>query len=113
MSVIDDYLQTIPADQRAALEKIRHLVKQRVPESNEVISYGIPTFDYKGRHLLHFAAFTNHLSIFPTSKPTAVLSDKLKDYKVSKGTIQFTVEKPLPDKLVQEIIDIRLKDING
>lgn len=104
MSVIDDYLKNVPAAQRVELEKIRELVRELVPDTEEKISYEIPTFTYKGKNMLHFAAFKDHLSLFPGSRPIAAFADQLKDFKTSKGTIQFTLEKPLPAPLLRDII---------
>jgi uncharacterized protein YdhG (YjbR/CyaY superfamily) len=107
MSVIDDYLSNVPEPHKSELERIRQIVKQVVPEAQETISYGMPAFKYKNKPLIYFAAFKNHMSIFPTSGPTEELKDKLKSYKTSKGTIQFTVDKPLPESLITDILLIR------
>ena len=69
MSVVDDYLKNLPEPQKAELERIRKIVKQTVPEAEEVISYGVPGFKYKGKYLITFAAFKDHLSLFPGSAP--------------------------------------------
>ena len=115
MTVIDDYLAThATPGQRTELERIRTIVRRIVPDADdieEVISYAIPTINYKGKHLVHFAAFKDHMSIFPTAGPTEALKDKLTGYKVSKGTIQFTLEKPLPESLIREIIEHRLANM--
>jgi uncharacterized protein YdhG (YjbR/CyaY superfamily) len=69
MSVIDNYLKEVQPSQRVELERIRRIVKGMVPDAEEVIGYGIPTLKYKGKNLIHFAAFKNHLSIFPHIRP--------------------------------------------
>jgi uncharacterized protein YdhG (YjbR/CyaY superfamily) len=111
MSVIDDFLQDIPSPERAELERIRRIVKTTVPDAEETISYAMPAFKYKDKPLVYFNAFKDHMSLFPTSEPTEVLHDKLKDYKVSKGTIQFTLDNPLPEPLIKEILEVRLGQI--
>lgn len=111
MTTIDEYLEKVEPKQKEALEHIRHLVKATVPEAEESISYGLAAFKYKGKPLVYFGGFKDHMSLFPTSKPTEILADKLMGYKVSKGTIQFTLEKPLPDELIKEILQVRLEDI--
>jgi uncharacterized protein YdhG (YjbR/CyaY superfamily) len=73
----------------------------------------MPAFKYKKRPLVYYAAFKNHLSLFPTSGPTETLKSKLTGYKVSKGTIQFTTENPLPDTLIKEIILARKSEIDA
>jgi uncharacterized protein YdhG (YjbR/CyaY superfamily) len=113
MSVIDDYLDAhASASQRPHLEHIREVVKTLVPDVDEVIGYGIPTLKYKGKNLIHFAAFKNHMSIFPTASPVAELKEQLADYTVAKGTIQFTEHKLVPDKLLREIIMLRKYQID-
>ncbi len=104
MSAIDDYLKSVAPTQRAELEKVVTLVRHLVPDTEEKIAYGVPTFKYKGKNMLHFAAFKDHMSLFPGSQPIAAFADQLKGYKTTKGTIQFTLEKPLPEPLLKDII---------
>lgn len=113
MSVVDDYLKRVPEPQRAELERIRKIVKQTVPEAEEVISYGVPGFKYKGKYLITFAAFKDHLSLFPGSAPIAAMKNILSDYKTSKGTVQFTLEKPMPAPLIKEMTKLCLKAITA
>lgn len=113
MSVIDDYLLGLNESQKLELEKIRKIAKQLVPEVEETISYGIPTLRYKNRNLIHFAAFKDHMSLFPGSKPIKLLGKKLDKFKISKGTIQFTKDNPIPKSLIINILNIRLDEINN
>lgn len=109
--LVDKYLSKLEESDRSELEKIRVTVKNVVPEAVEVISYGMPGFKYKGQYLLGYAAFSDHLSLFPTPYPIEVLKDKLIDYKTSKATIQIHKSSPLPEALITEIVQIRLKSI--
>lgn len=113
MNEVDAYLDRLEAPQRAELQRIREIVRKTVPEAEEVISYMMPTFKYKDRSLLHYAAFKNHMSIFPTATPPEVLKDRLKDYRTAKGTIQFTLDNPLPEELIKEIIAVRRNQIDS
>ncbi|HSW37711.1 MAG TPA: DUF1801 domain-containing protein [Candidatus Saccharimonadales bacterium] len=110
MSVIDDYLKEVEPAQRAELERIRQIVRKLVPEAEEVISYGMPAFKYKNKYFIFFAAFKNHMSVFPGAP--VKLKDKLKGYKLRKGTIQFTLDNPLPEALIKELVQSRLDDIS-
>ena len=92
-------------------ERIKKLVLQVVPDAEQVVSYGMPTFKYKGKVVLHVGAFINHMSIFPAGK-TDLFIDELEEYKTSKGTIQFTLEKPLPDELITKIATVRKEMID-
>lgn len=111
MSVIDDYFKNVAAPERAELQRVRDIVKLTAPEAEEVITYGMPGFKYKKKYLVAFAAFKDHLSIFPGSTPIGELSEKLKDFKQSKGTIQFTLNHSLPDELIQQLVKLRIKEI--
>jgi len=111
MSVIDDYLDKYSGPEKAELEKVRSIVKAAVPEAEEVITYAMPGFKYKGKYLVAFSIFKDHLGLFPTSGPIETLKDKLTDFKTSKGGIQFTPKKPIPESLIKEIILTRLAEI--
>ena len=106
---IDEYLLDQPEKVRVVLEKLRHTIRQAAPKAEEVISYKMPAFKYHGM-LVHFAGFKNHCSLFPASSSLPdELEKELKPFRVSKGTIQFTVEKPLPATLVKKIVKARMK----
>lgn len=111
MSVIDDYLQTFGAPQREALERVRQIAKTVVPGAEDTIGYGMPVLKVHGKYLIGFCAFKDHLSVFPGSEPIAALQSELKDFKQSKGTIQFTLEHQIPEPLLKEIITQCLKNI--
>lgn len=113
MSVIDDYLSGFNGQEKAELEKIRSIVNETVPEAEEVITYGMPGFKYKGKYLVAFSVFRDHLGLFPTSGPIETVKDKLIDFKTSKGGIQFTPAKPIPEALVKDILDIRMNEISN
>jgi uncharacterized protein YdhG (YjbR/CyaY superfamily) len=109
----DKYLDQLDKPEKEELIRIRAIVKEMVPEAVETISYGMPGFKYKGKYLLGYAAFKEHLSLFPTSVPIEELKGKLKDFKIAKGTIQFTLNKPIPDDLIREIVGARLKQLTN
>jgi uncharacterized protein YdhG (YjbR/CyaY superfamily) len=113
MSVIDDCLSKLDEPQKPELEKIRNTIKQIVPEAEETISYGVPTLKHKGKYLIHFAAFKDHMSLFPGSGAIKVLEDKLSKFKLAKGTIQFTIDNPIPKSVLKLIIKYRLNNIAG
>jgi uncharacterized protein YdhG (YjbR/CyaY superfamily) len=106
---IDDYMAFQPEKVRETLENLRQIIRETAPEAEEVISYGIPAFKYHGM-LVYFAAYKKHCSLFGgTGSLTEEMKEELKAYKTSKGTIQFTVEKPLPDELVRHIVQYRMQ----
>ncbi len=112
MTVIDEYLEGVTPSQREVLLHIREVIKATVPESEEVIGYGMPTFKYKKKNLIHFAAFKDHLSIFPTVKPMDELGEKVAPYRTGKGTLQFSESAPLPDEIIEELVLLRKRTID-
>jgi uncharacterized protein YdhG (YjbR/CyaY superfamily) len=111
---MDEYLDGLPSPQRSALERVRAVVAEVAPDAEEGISYGIPAFIYKGRPLLGFSVAKKHLSIFSFS-PAAIESvqNRLGDFQLSKGTIRFTPEKPVPDEVLADVIRARQREITG
>jgi uncharacterized protein YdhG (YjbR/CyaY superfamily) len=104
---VDEYLARMPEPARGTLKKIRALLQSVVPtEAIEAISYGIPSFKYKG-WLVGYAAFANHCSFFPGALP-GKLANELKRFPTSKGTIRFPVDRPLPAALVKKLVRARV-----
>ncbi|MDQ5972768.1 MAG: hypothetical protein QG553_927 [Patescibacteria group bacterium] len=113
MSVIDDYLKTVNPDQFDALERVRKIIVAATPDAEETIGYGMPVIKYKGKYVMGFCGFKDHMSLFPGSEGIAELKDKLKGFKVAKGTIQFTVDNPVPEELIIDLVKMRLQDITS
>lgn len=104
---VDEYLARLEWEQgRAALERLRAVIREEAPDAQECISYGMPGYKQNG-YLLGFAAFKNHCSLFPGGTAQD-FSEELSGFKTSKGTIQFTPENPIPDSLVRRIVRARL-----
>ena len=107
---VDEYLAGVPEPARSTLQKIRATIRSAVPaEATEVISYGMPAFKHEGI-LIWYAAFADHCSLFPTAAVIAAFKNELKGYSVSKGTIRFPVDKPLPAALVKKLVKARLAE---
>jgi len=111
---VDQYLARVPEPGRSTLMKVRAVIRSVVPkETTEVISYGIPTFRYK-RGLVAFAAFKDHCSFFPLgSSVLDAFQEDLKEFRVSKGTLHFPLDKPLPAALVKKIVKARIAQNEG
>jgi uncharacterized protein YdhG (YjbR/CyaY superfamily) len=111
---IDGYLAGLPADKRAALQKLRKDIKAAAPRAEEGLSYGLPGFRLDGRPLACFAAAANHCSLHPMS--AAVIRAHAADlagYETSKGTIRFPAGKPLPSTLVRKIVKTRMAELQA
>jgi uncharacterized protein YdhG (YjbR/CyaY superfamily) len=107
---VDEYLAGISEPARTTLNKIRTVIRSVAPpEATEGISYGIPTFKYKGM-LASFAAFSDHCSLFPGAEPIAEFSDELKKFQTIKSTIRFAPNKPLPSSLVKKLVKARIAE---
>lgn len=107
---IAQYLGALAEDKRAALEKLRKDIRAAAPGTEECISYGIPAFRLGGKFLLGFGAAAKHCSFYPGAKPIAVHRALLKNYSVSRGTIRFAAENPLPTALVRKLVMTRLSE---
>lgn len=112
MTVIDTYLADVPADKREALERVRQIIHSIVPEPEETIGYNMPVIRYKGKYLVGFAAFKNHMSLFPGAFSAEGLEQDLRDFVQAKGTIQFTVDKQLPKDVIVTIVTRRMTEID-
>lgn len=114
MSSFDEYLASVSAPQKAELERIRRLVRRTVPDAEEATSYGMPAFKYKKRPLLGFQVSKNHLSVFPFS-PEAINAarDALAGFDLAKGTVRFTLDKPIPQSALEQLLRHRLLEIEG
>lgn len=105
---VDEYLASVPEPARTTLNTIRATIRSAVPqEATEVISYRIPAFKYKGM-LVWFGAFSDHCSLFPGPGMMEAFKDELKRYSISKGTVQFPLDKPLPATLLRKIVKARV-----
>jgi uncharacterized protein YdhG (YjbR/CyaY superfamily) len=105
---VDEYLAELPEKERVVLSNIRKTIKATAPKADEVIGYGMPGYKYHGM-LVYFAAFKNHLSFFPGSSALELLGEEVKKYQTSKGTLQFTVDKPIPATLIKKIVKHRMQ----
>jgi uncharacterized protein YdhG (YjbR/CyaY superfamily) len=108
---IDAYLVRVPEPARSTLQKVRAAIRSALPPSaTETISYKIPAFRH-GEIIIWFAAFAKHCSLFPTGRVIELFKDDLKPYTLSKGTIQFPIDKPLPAALIKKMVKARLAQI--
>jgi uncharacterized protein YdhG (YjbR/CyaY superfamily) len=108
---VDEYLARLPEPARSTLQKVRAAIRSAAPsEATETISYEIPALRYNGV-LVWFAAFSKHCSLFPTASVIEKFKGELKGYTISKGTIQFPTDKPLPADLIRNMVQARIEQI--
>lgn len=107
---VDEYIANFSEEVQGRLEEIRKAIKQEVPEVGEKISYGIPAATLKGKPVIYFAGYKNHISIYPM---TPAIEENIKEalaYRTGKGTLQFPFNKLLPMPLIRQIIKVRVKE---
>jgi uncharacterized protein YdhG (YjbR/CyaY superfamily) len=106
---IDEYIATFPREVQHVLEEMRQTIRDSAPEAEETISYNMPAFKQNGI-LVWFAAFKNHIGFYPKVSALEAFKEKLTAYKVSKGTVRFPLNKPIPYDFVKEIVRFRVKE---
>jgi uncharacterized protein YdhG (YjbR/CyaY superfamily) len=106
---VDEYIATFPKNVQVVLEELKQAVREAAPEAEEVISYQMPAFKQNGI-LVWFAAFKNHIGFFPKVSAIEAFKEELSDYELSKGTIRFPLNKPIPIELVKKIVKFRVKE---
>lgn len=107
---IDDYLEGVPPKFRALLVNLRRTIRAAAPDAQEVLSYRMPAFRWNGA-LVYFAAFREHCSLFPGSATVRrQFAAEIRPFETGKGTLRFTPERPLPDRLVTGIVKARMAE---
>jgi len=107
---IDEYIAGFPKDVQEILEKIRVTIRKAAPDTEETISYAIPTFTLKGKYLIYFAGYKKHIGVYPVPAGGAELNEELSVYQTGKGTLQFPLDKPIPYDLISKIVKLRVKE---
>lgn len=106
---VDDYIALQREDVRRILTSIRNIILEIAPEAQELISYAIPAYKLHGKPLIYFAAFTNHVSLYPIPEGDAAFTKAIERYIKGKGTLQFPLTEPIPYDLMREIVRVRYK----
>lgn len=101
-NVIDVYIAAQPTEVQPLLKQVRDALKIALPEAEERISWGMPTY-WQKHNIIHFAAFKNHIGFYPGDKAIVKFADRLSRFKTSKGAIQFSYKQPIPLDLISEI----------
>ena len=109
---VDEYLRGLDEPKRSTLQALRRTILEIVPDAEQVISYRVPAFRVRGKTVAGFAAFKDHLSYVPFSGSVlGELGDELRGYTMTKSSLHFPVDRPLPKTLVQKLIALRLEEI--
>lgn len=105
---MDDYIAGFPDDVQELLEAIRSTIRKAAPKAEETIKYAMPTFVLNG-NLIHFAAYKNHIGIYPVPRNEETFKKSLAEYEGEKSTMRIPLDEPLPLALISKIVKYNLK----
>lgn len=108
-SSIDEYIGRFPEKTQHILAEIRKVIRENAPEARETISYQMPTFRLKG-NLVHFAAYTSHIGLYPAPSAISAFKTELTGYKHARGSVQFPLDRPIPYDLIGRIVRYRVEE---
>jgi uncharacterized protein YdhG (YjbR/CyaY superfamily) len=112
--VVDQYLESLDPDSRAAFGRIRALVTEVAPAVGQGTSYGVPALMYEGKPLVGFHAGKTFLSVYPYSGDVvAALRDRVPGLETTSGSVHFTTAEPLPDDEIRALVELRIAEIEG
>ena len=106
-ATIDEYIAGFPSDTQKVMQEIRTVIKNVVPDAEETISYAIPTFTLNGKYLVYFAGFKKHIGFYPAPVGMEEFKDQLSGLKTGKGSVQFSLNDPMPLDLIKSIVKFR------
>ena len=107
---IDEYILRFPENVQDIMQKLRQVTREAAPDAQEAISYGIPTFKLNG-NLVHFGGYKTHVGFYPTPSAIEAFKKDLAPYEISKGTVKFPLNKPIPYDLVKKMVEFRVKEV--
>ena len=105
---INGYISRLPADVQVVLRKVRATIRQAAPDAEEIISYRMPAFR-RHRILVYFAAWKNHIGLYPPISGDKAIEKAIARYAGPKGNLQFPLDEPIPYKLIERIVKLRVK----
>jgi len=111
-ATIDDYIATASPEVQPILHEIRRTIQVAAPNAEETISYAIPAFRLNGI-LVYFAAFKKHIGLYPPIRGDATLMKAITPYAGPKGNLQFPLDQPIPYKLIERIVKLRVKQVTA
>jgi len=100
---VDEYVQGLPEQSRAVIEELRRRARRAIPDGIEAIGYQMPVVKVAGRTVTHFAAWKTHIAIYPVPETDPELAAALEPYRAAKGTLRFSLAKPIPYDLIERV----------
>ncbi|MCK6077475.1 iron chaperone [Paenibacillus silvae] len=108
-ALVDEYIAAFPAEVQQKLQRLREMIREAAPLAEEKISYKMPTYAQHG-NLVHFAAYKNHIGFYPAASGILAFKEQLSRFKGAKGSVQFPLDEPLPEDLIRQIVEFRVKE---
>ena len=110
MNSVIEYISQFPPEVQERLNQIRKTIFEKAPQSEEGIAYGMPAYKLKGKPLVYFAAYPNHIGFYATPTGHEAFREELKYFKQGKGSVQFPLDQPLPIELIGRIVAFRVQE---
>ncbi|HEU0077867.1 MAG TPA: DUF1801 domain-containing protein [Longimicrobiaceae bacterium] len=107
---VDEYIAGFPAGTQEVLRQVRATIRAAAPDAEEAISYQIPTFKLRGRQLIYFAGFKQHVSMYPAPVRNPEFAEEMAVYGSGAGTAKFPLSKPIPFDLITRIVRFRIDE---
>lgn len=113
MNPVDDYIQSFPEPTRQALQQVRDTIRRVAPTAQEKISYAIPAYMLKGKPLVYFAGYANHVGLYALPVTHSKFTSQLSYYKKGKGSVQFPLDEPMPLPLIASMVAFRVEELTA
>ena len=109
-AAIDAYLAGFSGPVRDRLETMRRIIREEAPSAIERFAYQMPTYALGGKNLVHFAGFARHIGFYPTPSGIEAFAPEIAGYVQGKGSVQFPLDRDLPEELIRKIVRLRVKE---
>jgi uncharacterized protein YdhG (YjbR/CyaY superfamily) len=110
---VAEYIGSFPEDVQAVLREVRRRILSVVPEAGETISYQIPAMTLGGKTLVQFAAWKQHVSLYPVPDLDPAFAQELAPYLAGKGTVRFPLRAPIPGGLIERLVTLLAQQRHG
>lgn len=107
MTAVETYIAQFPEEVQQIMQKLQQLILKTAPEAVEMMAYGMPAYKIKGKPLVYFAGYKNHIGFYATPTGHEAFATELGKYKQGKGSVQFPLNAPIPYDLIEKIITFR------
>ena len=110
-TTVDVYIKDFPEPVQSILRNIRKTIHEAIPEADETISYGMPAFKYKGKPVVYFGGWREHIGFYATPSGNEAFRKQLAPYQGAKGSVKFPLDQPMPYELIEKIARYRLEEV--